>query len=292
MPPLRTAFSPTPSGANGLLRGKSPQLQCRRQQSAPREVVASLGSGAQGRRAFLLAAGALLAGAHRPQAVAYSSPYDPARPDANAPLPDRLYEKEVSKVVKTASGLRYFDLAQGGGAEARAGSSVSVHYTSRLGGLNGIKLDSSFDRPGGGEPYRFVVGDASVVPGFSEAVAGMRAGGKRRALLTPAIGYASPDKGPPVKEFFARRRLLSVIETSRDSTIVFEYVALTFFARAGWRTHVSDAHCFYLFARVQYRASESKVIPLSLEIVRRFDGARELRAVVLVNDHQHRPERR
>lgn len=221
-PPLQVAFSLASTGGNGLLCGRNPLLRSYRREPAETGIVASLGTGVQGRRAFLLTVGAIIASSRRREAGAYSSPYDPSRPGANGPLPDRLYEKEVAQVVKTDSGLRYFDLAQGDGAEAREGSTVTVHYTSRLGGLYGIKLDSSFDHPGGGDPYRFVVGDPTVVPGFSEAVAGMRAGGKRRALLTPDLGYASPDKGPPVKDFFARRRLLSVLETNRDSTIVFE----------------------------------------------------------------------
>lgn len=150
----------------------------------------------------------------------YSSPY---RPDQRTekPLPDRLYESSANKVVQTSSGLQYFDLLLGEGKEATDGDTVFVYYTSRLRGLNGIKIQSTYD-DSSTPPFIFKVGDKDVVPGVSEAVRGMKVGGKRRAVLPPQIAYASADMKPVVTEFFARRRLLSVLETSRDATIVFE----------------------------------------------------------------------
>lgn len=154
-----------------------------------------------------------------PNAHAYSSPY---RPGENpTPLPDRLYERPAAAIVTTGTGLQYFDLAPGSTTSAAAadGDTVVVNYTSRLRGLNGIKIDSSFETD---VPFVFRVGASDVVPGVSEAVTGMHVGGKRRAVLPPDIAYASPDMKPAVTEFFARRRLLSVLETNRDATIVFE----------------------------------------------------------------------
>lgn len=173
------------------------------------------------RRALLCATAAtvLLRGAE--EACAYSSPYRPGQND-ELRLPDRLYEKTREEVVTTASGLRYFELAVGGGdREVADGASVIVNYTSRLRGLNGIKIWSSFEGPDA-VPFIFRVGAPDVVPGVSEALLGMRVGGKRRAVLPPDISYQSPDMKPAVKDFFARRRLLSVLETNRDATIVFE----------------------------------------------------------------------
>lgn len=153
-------------------------------------------------------------------ANAYSSPYKPSQQGEKV-LPDRLYESAVNRVITTKSGLQYFDLSQGEGVEAKAGSTASVQYTSRLRGLNGIKVWSSYD-DASARPFVFTVGATDVVPGVSEAVAGMRVGGKRRAVLPPNIAYSSPDMQPRVVDFFARRRLLSVLETQRDATIVFE----------------------------------------------------------------------
>ncbi|HWT35887.1 MAG TPA: FKBP-type peptidyl-prolyl cis-trans isomerase, partial [Paraburkholderia sp.] len=55
--------------------------------------------------------------------------------------------------VTTDSGLKYEDLKEGTGAEAKAGQTVSVHYTGWL--TDGQKFDSSKDR---NDPFAFVLG--------------------------------------------------------------------------------------------------------------------------------------
>lgn len=176
------------------------------------------------RRALVL--NALAVAALPDPARAYSSTYRPngSREQSLAP---RLYEStaDVNRVVTTDSGLQYFDLAVGDGAEAVDGATVSVYYTIRLRGLNGIVVQSLTPLDSkGSPPFIFRLGASGVVPGVNEAVKGMRTGGKRRAVLPPSISYRNPDMLPAVKEFFARRRLLSVLETNRDATLVFEYV--------------------------------------------------------------------
>jgi len=162
------------------------------------------------RRALLINASLVGSALMQPLAPthAYSSPYKPGQ-KGEQNLPDRRYEDEVKRVVTTPSGLQYFDLSEGSGTQAALGSTVFVYYTARLGGLYGIKIQSTYD-------------DQDVVPGVSEALTGMRVGGMRRAVLPPSVAYSSPDMKPAVTEFFARRRLLSVLETNRDATIVFE----------------------------------------------------------------------
>lgn len=175
------------------------------------------------RRTMLLAAAAICSANQATAALSYSSPYRPSETDVKT-LPERLYDSRAKEsIVRLPSGIEYFDLARGTGAQAENGSQVSVYYTSRLRGLNGIKLDSSYDDKYA-TPFNFRVGEADVVPGLSEMVVGMQVGGKRRAVLPPSVAYKNADMRPKVKEFFARRRLLSVLETSRDATIVFEYV--------------------------------------------------------------------
>jgi hypothetical protein len=151
-------------------------------------------------------------------ASAYSSPYSQS-PGADKELPIRLYDSR--NVVETPSGLRYFDLLVGDlqKPSVTQGNHVACAYTTRLGGLNGVKLDSSSDK---GEEFRFMVGDPNVVPGINEMLIGMHPGGKRRAVLPPNIAYVNSDMQPSVKEFFARRRLLSVLNTNRDATIVVD----------------------------------------------------------------------
>jgi peptidylprolyl isomerase len=92
--------------------------------------------------------------------------------------------------VKTRSGLRYWDITVGSGAEATRGSKVRVHYTGWL--LDGTKFESSVDR---GRPFDFKLGSDPVIPGWEEGVAGMKVGGKRQLRVPPHLGYGARRMG-------------------------------------------------------------------------------------------------
>ena len=87
-------------------------------------------------------------------------------------------------------GLQIEDQVVGDGEEAKAGHSVSVHYTGWL--TNGTKFDSSVDR---GRPFSFPLGGGRVIRGWDEGVAGMRVGGKRKLTIPPEMGYGSRGAG-------------------------------------------------------------------------------------------------
>ena len=61
----------------------------------------------------------------------------------------------------TASGLEYVEVAAGTGVQAQPGDLVSVHYTGTL--EDGTEFDSS----AGGDPFTFVLGQGSVIPGWA-----------------------------------------------------------------------------------------------------------------------------
>jgi len=92
--------------------------------------------------------------------------------------------------VTTPSGLKYDDLKVGTGAEAKAGQTVSVHYTGWL--TDGKKFDSSVDR---GQPFQFALGLGQVIKGWDEGVQGMKVGGKRKLTIPPGLGYGSRGAG-------------------------------------------------------------------------------------------------
>lgn len=92
--------------------------------------------------------------------------------------------------VTTGSGLRYVDLQEGQGAEAKSGQTVSVHYTGWL--ENGTKFDSSHDR---NSPFSFRLGAGQVIRGWDEGVAGMKIGGKRKLIIPPDLGYGARGAG-------------------------------------------------------------------------------------------------
>lgn len=88
------------------------------------------------------------------------------------------------KVVKTPTGLQYYDIEVGKGPSPAAGSTVIVHYTGWL--LNKKKFDSSVDR---GEPFSFQLGRGMVIKGWDEGVASMKVGGKRRLVIPGNLAY-------------------------------------------------------------------------------------------------------
>jgi FKBP-type peptidyl-prolyl cis-trans isomerase len=81
-------------------------------------------------------------------------------------------------------------VAKGSGATARAGDTVSVHYSGFL--ADGTKFDSSRDRD---EPITFPLGRGAVIEGWDEGVAGMQVGGKRKLVIPPALGYGTRGAG-------------------------------------------------------------------------------------------------
>ncbi len=92
--------------------------------------------------------------------------------------------------VKNPSGLQYWDIKVGTGAEAKPGSKVTVHYTGWL--TSGKKFDSSVDA---GKPFDFTIGRGEVIKGWEEGVAGMKVGGKRQLRIPPDLGYG--ERGYP-----------------------------------------------------------------------------------------------
>ena len=70
----------------------------------------------------------------------------------------------------------------------KSGDTVRVHYTGTL--ENGEVFDSSRDR----EPLEFTTGAGMVIPGFDNAVLGMRVGESTTVKLPPAEAYGEVRK--------------------------------------------------------------------------------------------------
>lgn len=94
------------------------------------------------------------------------------------------------KEITTSSGLQYIDQVVGTGDTAKAGQTVSVHYTGWL--TNGKKFDSSVDR---GQPFSFKLGVGQVIKGWDEGVQGMKIGGKRKLTIPSNLGYGARGAG-------------------------------------------------------------------------------------------------
>jgi FKBP-type peptidyl-prolyl cis-trans isomerase len=122
---------------------------------------------------------------------------------------EKTMEKPAdSKEVTTPSGLKYTDTKVGEGEEAKAGQTVTVHYTGWL--TNGTKFDSSLDR---GKPFSFKLGAGQVIQGWDQGVAGMKVGGKRKLTIPPGLGYGTQSVGgviPPNSTLLFDVELLGV----------------------------------------------------------------------------------
>jgi peptidylprolyl isomerase len=71
--------------------------------------------------------------------------------------------------------------------QAKNGDTVKIHYTGRL--QDGTVFDSSSER----EPLQFNIGSGQVIPGFEEAVTGMKIGEKKTALIPFDKAYGKRD---------------------------------------------------------------------------------------------------
>jgi peptidylprolyl isomerase len=107
-----------------------------------------------------------------------------------APTPTSV---AAGKLTKTDSGLQYFDLKKGTGAEAKAKDTVSTGYTMW------VKTETGYDYIASSEsetPINFVVGRGDAVfPGWEEGVQGMQVGGKRLLVVPPELGLGANGSG-------------------------------------------------------------------------------------------------
>ena len=94
------------------------------------------------------------------------------------------------------------DLEEGDGDEAQAGDQLTVDYVGVLYD-GGDEFDESFSKP---EPFQFVLGQGSVIPGWDEGLEGMKVGGRRQLIIPPDQAYG-PQGQPP--------------DIPPDSTLVF-----------------------------------------------------------------------
>jgi peptidylprolyl isomerase len=93
------------------------------------------------------------------------------------------------------SDLEVTDLTEGSGAEATAGSTVSVHYVG-VAHSTGEEFDASYDR---GAPLDFRLGVGQVISGWDQGVQGMKVGGRRKLVIPPHLGYGDRGAGGAIK---------------------------------------------------------------------------------------------
>ena len=89
------------------------------------------------------------------------------------------------------------DLRVGSGDPAANGNALTVQYTGWL--YDDSKPDQKglqFDSNAGGTPFKFVLGAGQVIAGWDQGLVGIQAGGIRRLVIPPSLGYGGIRRGP------------------------------------------------------------------------------------------------
>ncbi|CAM8900782.1 unnamed protein product [Rhodiola kirilowii] len=179
---------------------------------------------------------------------------------------------EASRTVKLDSGVKFQDIIEGEGVEAREGDIVEVNYVCRR--SNGYFVFSTVDQFNGeSKPVILPLDESQTIKGLKEVLVGMRAGGKRRALIPASVGYVNENLKPIPDEFGPRRSLMS----HANEPLVFEGLYGPPVSMPLGYTQSSDTmpvwvtyfakHCFERF-NPQFQNSTSRVDKLLRVILR------------------------
>jgi peptidylprolyl isomerase len=123
--------------------------------------------------------------------------------DVIPPNATLIFEVELMEILK----VKIEDLVEGSGPEVKSGDTIVVHYTGTL--EDGTQFDSSV----GGQPFTTQIGVGNVIAGWDQGLLGMKAGGKRRLTIPPALGYGARGAGgviPPNATLIFEVELLEI----------------------------------------------------------------------------------
>ncbi|MBU1330575.1 MAG: peptidylprolyl isomerase [Gammaproteobacteria bacterium] len=95
---------------------------------------------------------------------------------------------------------------------------VTLHFALKL--ENGDVVDSTFDK----QPATFKVGDGNLLPGFEQAIFGLKAGDKRSLPIAPEQGFG---QGNPQNVQIMPRSQFQDMELSEGLLVIFNDAANT-----------------------------------------------------------------
>lgn len=103
---------------------------------------------------------------------------------------EKLYPLDSSKIVTTASGLKYIVVQEGQGNKPKKGQKIIAQYHGTL--TDGTKFDSSYDR---GQPFEFSIGQGQVIRGWDEGFMNFTPGTKAILIIPSELGYGKGGSG-------------------------------------------------------------------------------------------------
>lgn len=123
-----------------------------------------------------------------------------------APLP--MEDPNLPGFINTDIGVRIQEVLEGKGPAASDGDMVEFNYVCRR--SNGYFVYSTVDQfSGESRPVTLPLNGRKMIAGLQKVLVGMKPGGKRRAIIPPAVGYIDAGLEPQPKEFGPQRSLLS-----------------------------------------------------------------------------------
>lgn len=151
-------------------------------------------------------------------AFAAATLHPPATPAADKPPPPAR-ETIRRDILVFQNGVRAEVVSVGTGPLVQSNSTVTVRWVLRR--SNGYFIDASYGF-GRFDALTYVAGQGAVIPAFETAILGMQAGGRRRFVAPPEVGYvagAESGKPGPIPDGWGARRSLSA---HKGENLVFE----------------------------------------------------------------------
>jgi peptidylprolyl isomerase len=157
------------------------------------------------RKLSILAAAAVLAGcgggggkakpAEIPAGPGPTTPAAPAAPKLSTNLKDTKAKPAVPKPKgPPPKKLVVRDIVAGKGRAAKKGDRLSMQYVG-VTYADGKEFDSSWDR---GQPFKFQLGQGSVIKGWDQGLVGIKPGGRRELIIPAQLGYGARGQPPSI----------------------------------------------------------------------------------------------
>jgi hypothetical protein len=143
------------------------------------------------------------------------------------------------QVFVTPSGLKYIDLKEGeGDVTPRYGQLLSIKYTAY------IKLPNSDKQKFDSSNFLIKHGNGRTIAGLDEGLHTMKAGGVRRLIIPPKLGYVETGLGPLPESPLARYKLSSLLDKmveQRGGNVIFDVELRSFMDDEASQGYYEDA---------------------------------------------------
>lgn len=152
---------------------------------------------------------------------------------------DTPIKSDEVQVFATPSGLKYIDLREGeGNVTPRYGQLLAIKYTGY------IKLPNSEKQKFDASTFLVKHGNGRTIPGLDEGLHTMKAGGVRRLIIPPKLGYVQVGLGPLPESPFARLKLSKLLDDmveQRGGNVIFDVELKSFIDDEADQGYYEDA---------------------------------------------------